>query len=341
VIECQISSSPIWCGGFVPYVFLAVALAFILVSGVNDGGSLLALGSRHPDVPLAGIVALLGGTLVLAPLLAGDHVAMAFTPRLGDVTEGRGRNAFLVGATVALLVVLALAATGVPTSLTLALVGGIAGAGAGAGLAVPWGGLTTILVIGMAAPLVGSALAYLFLRLSRRAPGAPEVSRRVRRAHLATYVLQCVAYAVNDGQKMFAVAGVALSTVGIGALGGGARLAWWALLACCAVLFTAAALVNVHTISGRIGRDLLLLRPLQTVAVQAAASLAVLGSAGLGTPVSMTQSMSGGIVGAGVSSGWRRVRWHEAARIAVAWIVTLPSSFAIAAAAGLVTGRLS
>jgi inorganic phosphate transporter, PiT family len=51
--------------------------------------------------------------------------------------------------------------------------------------------------------------------------------------------------------------------------------------------------------------------------------------------VSMTQSVAGGLAGAGASQGLRRVRWQFALPLIAAWLVTLPASFAGGLLAGL------
>ncbi|HVL99017.1 MAG TPA: inorganic phosphate transporter, partial [Egibacteraceae bacterium] len=56
------------------------------------------------------------------------------------------------------------------------------------------------------------------------------------------------------------------------------------------------------------------------------------GSAAVGAPVSMTQSVAAALVGAGMSYGHRRVRWRAVGRLGLAWLLTLPASAALAAA---------
>jgi PiT family inorganic phosphate transporter len=53
----------------------------------------------------------------------------------------------------------------------------------------------------------------------------------------------------------------------------------------------------------------------------------------LGVPVSTTHTITGAIVGVGSSRRLSAVRWNVASSIVVAWVVTLPASALIAAAA--------
>jgi PiT family inorganic phosphate transporter len=53
----------------------------------------------------------------------------------------------------------------------------------------------------------------------------------------------------------------------------------------------------------------------------------------LGIPVSTTHTITGAIAGVGSTRGARRVRWGVAGNIVWAWILTIPCSALIAAAA--------
>ena len=57
----------------------------------------------------------------------------------------------------------------------------------------------------------------------------------------------------------------------------------------------------------------------------------------LGVPVSTTHTITGAIVGVGAARRVSAVRWSVASNIVVAWLITLPASALIAAAAYLVT----
>ncbi|MFC6881352.1 MULTISPECIES: inorganic phosphate transporter [Actinomadura] len=309
--------------------FAAVAVAFVWVTGVNDGAALLGLGGRYPRSPAPLLVLLAVAPLVLVPALAGTAVARTFTERLADLGEPRGAQAFLAGAAVALVVVGGLSRKGLPTSLTLAVLGGIGGACLGLGLPVSWGPLGAVLLVGAAAPLVGTAAGYGIGLAARRVPMFAGMPRAVRTAHVVAYGAQCAAYAANDGQKMFAVAGVARQVVAARRPGAvGPLQPTPLLLVLVAVVFCAGALSAVHRVGDRLGRRLVLARPLHVVSTEAAAAASVTVSSFAGAPVSMTQSVTGGVVGVAASEGACRVRWENVLGIGTAWLLTLPLSFA-------------
>ncbi|MFF0312378.1 anion permease [Streptosporangium sp. NPDC004379] len=315
--------------------FAATAILFVLISGANDGATLIGLGLRFPRAPGWAVTALLAAVLFAGPYVMGVAVARTFTGRLTELDAPGGAAAFLAGVVIAVAVVAVLSGRGLPTSLTLAVIGGITGAGLGSGLPVSWSGLAAVLAVGLGAPLVGLVLGYALGAVSRRVPSSEGMPRLVLAAHLLAYAAQCAAYAVNDGQKMIAVVSVA---VRVGHDGPGAvgpvevPPAWMAVLV---ALFLAGSLSSLTRVGERLGRGLVITRPLHVVSAEAAATGAVLGSSALGSPVSMTQSITAGVIGVAASEGSRRVRWQSVLGMGTAWLVTLPASMTLGCLAGL------
>ncbi|WP_166353689.1 inorganic phosphate transporter [Phytoactinopolyspora limicola] len=311
-----------------PELLVAVAVAFVIVTGANDGGALIAPGLRVPGLSVSASLALLVAALVAVPLLVTTAVAGTM---LGSIVpgDGDGTTAVGIGFVTAVAVVSVLAWLGLPTSLTLAVIGGIAGAGLGSGLVVEWSALMRVLAIGAAAPVVGMVLALVVSKVWRSLRGGSYLST-MRRAHVVAYAAQCVAYGANDGQKvlvLFLAASVAA--------GHGAAVAWWVYLVVAAG-FAVGALLGLPKVARTVGNGILSTRATHTVTAELSAAAAVLGSAAVGTPVSMTQSIAGGLLGAGVHDSVRRVRWRVVRNLAMAWLVTLPVSAGLAALGGVV-----
>lgn len=316
--------------------FGIVALLFVFISGANDGATVLGLGMRYPGTSGILAMSILLAMLVVVPLVFGVAVARTFTERLADFDELRGAAAFLVGVAVSLGVVALLAWRGLPTSLTLALIGGVTGAGIGAGLEVSWDQVAKVLLIGAAAPAVGGAIGYLLGLLSRRMPTGDAMQRGRRAAHLLAFTAQCAAYAANDGQKMIAVASVAISVAasrGIGSIG--PVEATFGMLVGMAIVFGIGTLSSLLRVGERLGRGVVIARPLHVVSTETATATAVFGSALIGVPVSMSQSVAAGVVGVAASEGPRRVRWQNVVNIAAAWVFTLPSALGLGFLVGL------
>lgn len=313
-------------------LLVVVAVAFAVINGANDGGALLSLSLRTAGLRLVAAWVGLSAAVALAPAVLGTGVATTLAVRLVDGGPG-GQRMVAAAVTAAVVVIAGLGRGGLPTSLTVALVGGLVGAGLGGGGTVAWRPVGGVVAAALAAPLVGAVIAYGLSRLAHRLVAPGGAARFLARAHRLTFALQCVAYGANDGQKMLAVGAVATGLTGTGAGAGSTVPAAWPLLLGAAVAFLVGAGLGLRRY-GRTVVGVIPLRQSNAVVAEASASAAVLGSAALGAPVSMTQAVAGGLVGTGVSEGQARVRWQVAGRIVVAWLVTLPAAVGVGAGLG-------
>jgi PiT family inorganic phosphate transporter len=271
--------------------------------------------------------------VVVGPwLLFGTSVATTLAHRLVPFSGPSAGRVMLAATLSAMVVVFGLVRAGLPTSLTLALVGAITGAGLGAGLSVSGGELAEILLFGLVAPVVSSVLAFSVAPLVLRAAGGTRASRRLLRWHRAAFCLQCLAYSANGGQKMLAVFAVAAGS----ASGGLVRDTWW-LAVLVAGLFGLGVLSGIRGVSAKLGKEILAVHLRHAVVAETCSFVVVMGAGLAGVPLTMSQSVAGALVGAGVSEARTRVRWPAVVRMAGAWAVTLPASIAVAALAGALT----
>ena len=308
----------------------SAALAFAAVSGFNDGSTLIALSLPNVALrPLASI-AILVAAVALIPLVGGVRVAETLVRGLVSFEGQGGKALFLVAVLVALGVTFALSRRGLPTSLTLALLGAIVGTGIGRGLPVAWGTVAAVIVVGVAAPLasgvVGLGVARAFALLPRR-----HVWAEMRALGALGFLLQSAAYAMNDGQKMIAILAIAL---GLGP-GGRVVVAPWSQLLL-GLAFAFGTFLGIERFARHLGRGVLRIRAIHSVASELASAGAVFVSALLGTPVSTTQASTAAVVGAGASETIWGIRWEQAARIGAAWALTLPTSAVAGALAAII-----
>ena len=310
---------------------LAGAGAFAAASGANDGGTMVAVARSVRGLSPASSFVILLSAVLAAPLLLGTAVAQTFTSRLVDFGAG-GRPVFLAAVLAAVAVICVLAALGLPTSISLALVGSIAGAGAALRVSVEWAVVGTVLGLAALAPVVGALLARVLVRASERVPVPEGLPLRVRWLHAVGFVLLCAAYGANDGQKMLAVTSVAYAV----SVPEGARSP--VVLAVLSAGFLVGALAGYHRFARTVGGAVVPMAPERSVTAELASASVVLGTSVLGSPVSLTQAVSGALVGAGAAVSQRRVRWRVVSRLVGAWAVTLPASVVVGAGAALVAG---
>ena len=314
---------------------IAAACLFALITGANDGASLVATNLASKALrPLVALL-LLAVAVVVGPYLLGTAVASTLASGLVGFDRAGGRDALLVAVLVAVGLVGLLARLGLPTSVMQALTGAILGAGIGRGLPVDLSLAARVLVVLFVAPLLAGGLGRLVVAALGRIRPRHGVRRHVRILQAGSWLGQCVAYAANDAQKMVAVFAVALGVAASGP-GGGAGLVPAAQVAI-GVCFTIGALAGASRLGGRVGR-LLQVTPMTAVGAGYGSATAVLASAALGAPVSMAQANASALIGAqSLVRGSRRIRWEQAVRILSTWVTTMPSAFGCAAVVGWAT----
>lgn len=299
-----------------------LAVVFALLVGRNDGAPLVALALRSLHRRTWWPTVILVAATVLVPAAGYDAVARTladmFTASAG--TAGAGLAVLLL-ATIATLLIST--ATGIPTSITLALVGASAGAQMAHGAPGGADRVVRILVLAAAGPVVAYLLALALTRLLTLFRG-PQLERMVRWQQITGFMAAAIAYGANDGQKILAVlsvllgAGVARPAADPGIIG--------LTIAC----FSAGTMLGLRRSANGLRRGVLHPKPYQVASTLWAAASAVLTGSALAAPMSMSQSVTGGLIGSAPPREWRRIRWERSRPVFLAWLWTLP----VAAIAG-------
>ena len=313
-------------------ILLVAALLFAVVTGANDGASLIATNLSSKAVSPLGALCALALAVTAGPLIVGTAVATTFARGLVSFGAQGGESALLIAVFVAMALVMAISRLGLPTSVTQATLGAIVGVGVGRGLPVAWDSVGRALLVFALAPLAAGLLASLVARGFAVVRVSRPARSQMRALHAASFGAQCLGYAANDAQKMVAVMAIATGAVGVGVA---ARLDTQALIGLC---FFGGTLLGISRLGVRLGTQLMPVRPMNAISAGFASSAAVLASAAIGSPVSMAQSSSAALIGSEfVLESYRRVRWNQAARIAAVWVTTLPTAIVVAALAGAAT----
>ncbi|HSK97164.1 MAG TPA: inorganic phosphate transporter, partial [Euzebyales bacterium] len=247
-------------------MLVGLAAVFAVVNGANDGGSMLAAALKARGLRLLVSLGLLVVALVVVPLIIGTRVAETLTSGVGAADPATQPWLMAVGVTAAMIVVAGLTAASLPTSLTLGVVGGIVGAGVGRGLPVAMDEVARVLLIGIAAPIVGGLLAMGLARVVAFVLALGD-GARLSTLHRLGAVVQAIAYASNDGQKMLAV--VAVTSLGVTV----------PTLIAVAALFAVGAVLGIRRAATTLGSQILRASPREEVTAQLASSFAVLVSA--------------------------------------------------------------
>ena len=140
--------------------------------------------------------------------------------------------------------------------------------------------------------------------------------------------LLALAHGTNDAQKTMGV--ITLALIANGNLADGPDPPTW-------VIVTAASAIALGTYSGgwriirTVGTRIIKMDPAQGFSAAGAGAAVILASSHFGFPLSTTQVISGGVMGAGAGKRVSAVRWGVAGNIVVAWLLTMPAAAMIGA----------
>ena len=329
-------------------VGVAGALALAALLGVSDAPNAAAalLASRTGSYPA--VAAWSVSWHVIGGLLAGAAVARTVVEMVHVAPA----------ATVPVLAAASLTAVGftwvttqrgLPTSASVGLVGGLAGAGlaAGGARAVEWGGLVGARLVGvlgvligiLLAPFLAAAVAGLVDQVARRVSfRLPRAARRELHGGLwLASAAVAAADGTNDGQKAMGLLAVMVS--GGGSLAAAGGIAPWERVTCALILGICTVLGGRRVVA-RVSRGLARGGAVDDLAAQGASAGVILAAAAVGLPLSTSTVVTSAMVGAGVSGRRRHVRWAGVAHIFLVWLLTVPACGIVAAGAFEVLGRL-
>jgi PiT family inorganic phosphate transporter len=233
---------------------------------------------------------------------------------------------------------------GLPSSSSHALIGGLVGSAlfVGGFEAIVFGGVERVLVFMVVSPSVGFAIAAAFavtlmFFLRRSVPG--KVNKVFGRLQIGSSAFFSLTHGANDGQKTMGVITALLIAGGF--------LESTEFIVPLWVIISAATAIALGTFFGgwRIVKTMAFrltsLKPYQGFCAETGGGAILTSMAWPGIPVSTTHAISGAIMGVGATKRLSAVRWGLGKRIVYAWVITIPASAAIAAAALWVIRALS
>jgi PiT family inorganic phosphate transporter len=316
-------------------IVVAAALAFDFTNGFHDTANVVASSvstralSPRTAIALASVLNFAGAFISLK---------VAATVATGIVDAGRVTEtiafAGLIGAIAWNLITWFY---GLPSSSSHALIGGVAGAllvsvGTagikGHGLIVKFL-IPAVLAPALAFVVAGVVIVVIYRVVARRRPGP--VMRTLRHGQIACSCLLSLAHGANDAQKTMGV--IALALVAHGDFSAhNFHVPTW-------VVVVSATAMALGTYAGgwriirTVGARIIKMDSAQGFAAEAAGAVVILASSHFGYPLSSTQVISGGVIGAGAAKRLSAVRWGVAGNIVAAWILTLPAAAALGALA--------
>ncbi len=329
-------------------VIIVLAFGFDLINGFHDA---------------ANSIATIVSTKVLTPVQAViwaaffNFVAYAiFELRVADTiaktvdTSAISLTVILAGLIAAIIWNLLTWWLGIPSSSSHTLVGGFAGAAiahAGGVDVVHADKIFKIIAFIFLAPLLGMIMSYLLslllLHITKR--GNPHrLNKWFKGLQLVSSALFSLGHGGNDAQKVMGIIAAALMVyyngVDVSQIPEWARIGTvdgkihhipeWIVLGCYTAISTGTLLGGwkiVRTMGGKITK----ITPFEGVAAEGAGAVLLFGTEAFGIPVSTTHTITGAIMGVGLTKRITAVRWGVTINLLWAWVLTIPVSMLLAA----------
>jgi len=336
-------------------IIVVLALVFDLINGFHDA---------------ANSIATVVSTKVLAPLPAVLFAAffnfMAFwifdlkvANTVAKTVESSSINlhVILAGLVAAIIWNLITWWRGIPSSSSHTLIGGFAGAAVahtGSFAVINQAIILKTVAFIFLAPIIGMVIAY-FISVSIlwicRHFNPHKTETWFKRLQLLSAAAFSLGHGGSDSQKVVGIISAAM-IVYIAYLNNlGIPIPEWAHVSetinaagktqfhvpnwipiTCYIVIACGTMMGGWKIVKTMGTKITKVTPLEGVAAETAGAITLFGvSQGLGIPVSTTHTISGSIMGVGMTKRLSAVRWGVASNLLVAWVLTIPVSMIIAA----------
>lgn len=316
-------------------VLVIVALIFDFMNGFHDAANSIALMvSTRLLTPQAAVIWAAFFNFI-AFLFFGLHVAD--TVGKGIIDPNIVNNTVVFGALFGAIAWNVITWWfGIPSSSSHALIGGLIGSGmahSGTQGVIFGSKLISTGIAIILSPLFGMLLALMLsigiMWLFRRS-SPYKIESRFNKLQFISSSLFSLGHGANDAQKTMGIITVLLFANGY--LQGDFHVPFWVVIAC-QLAMGLGTLFGGWRIVRTMGMGITKIRPTGGFSAQTSGSLALFLATSLGIPVSTTHTITGAIVGVGLSRRMTAVRWGLASRIVWAWVLTIPCAAVMAAIA--------
>lgn len=313
-------------------ISIVIALIFDFLNGMNDAANSIATVVSTKVLPPLVAVAWAAFFNFAAVFIFGVHVATTIGK---GIVNPAAVNEFIILAALmgAIIWVYTCTYLGFPISVSHALIGGLIGPvliSSGPN-AIVTSGVTKVALFIFLSPLIGMLLAYLISLLTlisfkRAAP--KKVDHLFRGLQLVSSAVFSLGHGTNDAQKTMGI--IAILLYSTGHMQGEFHVPVWVIFACYTAI-AAGTLAGGWKVIKTLGLSLTELKPVQGFAAETAGAITVIGSSLGGIPVSTTHTITGSIMGVGMTRRLSAVRWGVAGNIVIAWLLTIPGTILISA----------
>jgi len=313
-------------------ITIAIALIFDFLNGMNDAANSIA--TIVSTKVLSPFMAVLWAAFFNFAAVFIFGVSVATTIGKGIIDPTIVNEYVILGSLLgAIIWVYACTFLGMPISVSHALIGGLMGPAlvVGGTSAILTTGLTKVLIFIVLSPLIGMVLSYFIMIITMlifRKTHPRKVDKYFRVLQLFSSAVFSLGHGSNDAQKTMGIITILLFSTGY--LGPEFHVPTW-------VIFASYSAIALGTLAGgrrvikTLGSGLTHLKPVQGFSAETAGALSVIGSTLGGIPVSTTHTITGAILGVGLTKRVTAIRWGIAGNIIIACIFTIPGTMVLSA----------
>ena len=303
------------------YVIIILALIFDFINGFHDA---------------ANSIATVVSTKVLSPLTAVLWAAMfnflaywIFELKVADTVAKTVKPEYITllvvfsGLIAAIVWNLVTWWWGIPSSSSHTLIGSFAGAGmanAGSLGAVQLDKVMPTLYFIFLAPVIGMVLSHIIsiitINIAKKA-NPSKVDRIFRKLQLLSSAAYSLGHGGNDAQKVMGI--IAAAMVSQGLIGETKALPEWVPLSCYTVIALGTMLGGWRIVK-TMGQKITKLTPFEGFSAETAGAITLFGAQHYKIPVSTTHTITGCIIGVGVTKRISAVRWGVTIELIWAWV---------------------
>lgn len=319
-------------------IAIVIALLFDFLNGMNDAANSIATIVATKVLSPTAAVAWAAFWNFAAFLIFGLNVANTIGK---GVVDPNVVNPYVILSALIGAIVWVWACThfGMPISVSHALIGGLIGPvwfsyGSTALIAT---GIIKISLFIVLSPLIGVILGFIIMAITMRVfknrhPLKVEGTFKV--LQLFSSAIFSLGHGSNDAQKTMGIIAVLLFSVAGSSdfistylydPNLGFHVPLWIVLSCHFAI-AMGTLAGGWRVIKTLGDGLSKLKPVQGFCAETAGAITLIGASLGGIPVSTTHTITGSIIGVGITKGLASVKWATAKNIVIAWIFTIPAT---------------
>lgn len=310
-------------------VVIVLALIFDFINGFHDAANSIAtVVSTQVLSPLAAVI-----WAAVFNFLAYWIFELKVADTVSKIVINPSITVVMAGLLAAIVWNLLTWWWGIPSSSSHTLIGGFVGAGiAYAGIdAIHFDKVMPTVYFIVLAPIIGMLMSYIIsvITLNICRNGNPSrIDRIFRRLQLVSSAAYSLGHGGNDAQKVIGI--IAAGMLSQNLIQDTHHIPGWVPLACYTAI-SAGTMIGGWKIVKTMGQKVTKLTPFEGFSAETAGAITLFGTQHFKIPVSTTHTITGSIIGVGLTKRISAVRWGVTVQLLWAWILTIPISAGLAA----------